>query len=329
MVLIEQEKQQYVDICTFLGGFTDLIQGSGGNFSVKNGNEIMIKSSGKRIIETTITEGYVVCDIVKLRDLYLEHNNNTISTVISGDTNTSPSMEVFFHLIPKKWIIHLHPTFILKKLCTTAWKSYTSNPKYLTIPYIMPGIDLSIAICSQYKNEEIILLQNHGIILCGDSLKEILYLLDNLTEEFASCRINYAKMFEFLCSIRSTGKPCYLKPCTHIKYYNHRYFFQLTPDISLFLKTYPMSQETHDQDIYNLWVKYTEATHTMPSVIVTPGMVYVLGISYKHCICIEEIFESYISICDSIHTNDINILNTNNTESLNSSTQELYRINSL
>ena len=112
------DHQAYVRLCNLFGSSTDLVQGSGGNFSVKTTTHIQIKSSGTLLADTTTTSGFVICSLAKLHELLENDSIQTRDAVVGGDAQKAPSMEDFFHLIPKKWVIHIHPTFLLGKLCT-------------------------------------------------------------------------------------------------------------------------------------------------------------------------------------------------------------------
>jgi rhamnose utilization protein RhaD (predicted bifunctional aldolase and dehydrogenase) len=317
------EKIEYVDICTFLGSYPNLIQGTGGNFSVKYDNELLIKSSGKRIVETTLTSGYVICDLTKLNTLLDSNNDNSIDAVIGGDNNTSPSMEVFFHMIPKKWIIHMHPTFMLKRLCRPDWNKYSYGMSTLSIPYVTPGMELSTTILSRYNGEQLILLQNHGIILCVDTVFSIFQALDVLYTSIEGVSLNFGKVFEFSHAIRGVSERSFFLKPYDIHNVTLSEFLPLTPDIALFLKKKPLVADT--SELLNQFQTYREIYNEYPSVIVTPMQVYICGISYRQCLCIEEILKSYIDIISV--GGEFRNLDQTNVVGLSSSKKEIVRLN--
>jgi len=317
----------YVKLCTHLGGFSELIQGSGGNISVKSDTHIIIKSSGRILAETTPTFGYVICSIEKLQEKLAAKDESTLDCVISGDINISPSMEVFFHLLPFKYVVHLHPTFLLKHLCSSNWTSL-SIPEfsYLHIPYKTPGIDLCSTILESHYDQKVIFLQNHGVIICSNTFDEIYTILDTLYNnhnEFTKTR----KILDVSQEI--TNSSFYIKKCNSISNFYDRYFLPITPDIKLFLKEFVLSQENTCEDIIVLLRNYYKKYEEFPAVVKILDSTFTLGKSYKQCKCIEEILESYISITSEIPQNQITSIDKSLINSLINSDKEKHRLNIL
>ena len=104
--------------------------------------------------------------------------------IFSNDSlnNLRPSIETSFHLlIDSKMVIHLHETFSLSILVLKEYKLILESilPKsfsYAFINYVKPGNDLAKAINKELneKNKcDMLFLQNHGIIVCGERIEEI------------------------------------------------------------------------------------------------------------------------------------------------------------
>jgi ribulose-5-phosphate 4-epimerase/fuculose-1-phosphate aldolase len=330
MALSEQDRIHYVDICVFLGSFKELIQGSGGNISVKSDTQLMIKSSGRVLAETTQTSGYVICDRHLLQMAQQENQDQVKHTVLSkegGDKDGTPSMEVFFHLLPSKWVVHLHPVHLLKHLCQVNWKTPfdSLSNSILYVPYKTPGLELSNYILNNYSGQNTLLLQNHGVILCGDTIDNILALLDTF---YTNTHDSFRDLFRFQQHVRrTTGQPLLLKPCNHIRSLYERFFMPITPDITLFLKKYPLAQETKDSTLEQMFDDYVKLLQTQPSVIRTLHSVYVLGKSYRQCLNTEEVLESYISIIQKSNPNTIHFFESDSIMTLQSSEKEVHRMN--
>jgi ribulose-5-phosphate 4-epimerase/fuculose-1-phosphate aldolase len=328
-ILTEQDRREYVDLCVFLGSFKELIQGSGGNISVKSESELMIKSSGRVLAQTTATTGYVVCDKAALHICKEANQENVKHTVLEdsgGDKESSPSMEVFFHLLPSKWVVHLHPVQLLAHLCQTDWRTPFEglDPPALFVPYKTPGLEVSTVILNLYAGQRILLLQNHGIILCGDTIQEILTLLDVF---YAKTHDSFLDLFRFQAYMRGiTGQQLILKPCEHIRSMYERFFMPMTPDISLFLKQYPLAQETNEP-LEGLFDKYIKLHSTPPSVIRTMHAIYVVGKSYAQCVNIEEILESYLTILQKSNPNTVHFFTGTALTKLQTSEKEMVRMN--
>jgi ribulose-5-phosphate 4-epimerase/fuculose-1-phosphate aldolase len=329
------EIKEYINICVHLGSYHELIQGGGGNFSLKQGEEMIIKSSGRVLPETTQGMGYVICSLPKL----LEYSKNSISididsTVLRGEANGIPSMEVFFHLLPYKWVIHVHPTFFLRYLCQPSWKSLKSTYKCSYIDYRTPGKELGLYILEHYDNEQVIFLQNHGIIVCGNTIEEIYNILDSLYSENSNLSLSTLNSNEFIETYRfkehverSTGNTIVLKPCKHIKNINHRLFFPITPDIALFLKLVPLVQEDYTTSWKDLFDTYYRQFNILPSILQLGKITYICGKSYHQCNSIEEILESYLDIISNTNISTLTYFDQPHLQTISASTSEIHRLN--
>lgn len=329
------EIKEYIDICIHLGSYHELIQGGGGNFSLKDGDEIIIKSSGRVLAETKHDTGYVICSISKL--LEYSKNSGTMdirSTVLRGESNGIPSMEVFFHLLPYKWIIHVHPTFFLRYLCQPSWKSLKSLYKCSYIPYKTPGKDLGLYILEHYENEQVLFLQNHGIIICGNTIEEVYTILDSLYTENSTLSPHTLNSNEFMETYRfkryietTTGNTILLKPCRHIKHINDRLFFPITPDIALFLKLVPLVQEDSRTTWVELFDTHYTKFNTLPSILQLGNTTYICGKSYHQCNNIEEILESYLEIISNTNLSTLKFFDEQHLQKISVSTSEIHRLN--
>lgn len=327
---------EYINLAKLLGSYSELVQGSGGNISVKNDTHMCIKSSGRLLAETDINYGYSICSIDSLKEKFKNKNENTKDCVEGGEKDSTPSMEVFFHLLPHKWIVHIHPTFLLKFLCSSKWKDIHSKYSSLYIPYKTPGIELSTYIHSIYNSETVIFLQNHGVIFCADSPRDICNMIDTIYDE----NVNYidktynhlylTEIYDLLREIKNktTIMPVLKNTYKTVKLYD-RLFFSFTPDIVLFLKSYPLIKEDTSEDIITLFNNFFSLHNYIPSVLKIHDRTFVIGKSYKNCVAIEEILYSYLEIASSIRAKDINTLYDDNVFALKKSEKEIHRMNIL
>lgn len=167
----------------------DCYQASGGNVSCKIGDLILIKKSGFRINEITESEGYITLPLSEIKtridnlfkldfsdkdleDKYLE--------IISKyrTSHSQPSMELAFHLSKHKFVMHSHPTIVNALTCSIEGQEILRREfkgEALFIPYTKPGIHIAKSIWHEEKekNESIIFLFNHGLIISGESIQEI------------------------------------------------------------------------------------------------------------------------------------------------------------
>lgn len=134
-----------------------------------------------------------------------------------------PSVEVTFHAMllvecDVAYIGHTHPIAVNRLLCSTRAEQFAKNrmfpdevvlcgPESVFVPYVDPGLPLSLAIRDQVRayiqrnNEppKVILLANHGLIVLGQTPTEIV----NIT---AMC-VKAAHIFAGACAV---GEPVFM-----------------------------------------------------------------------------------------------------------------------
>jgi rhamnose utilization protein RhaD (predicted bifunctional aldolase and dehydrogenase) len=329
-----EDIQSYIRLCRFLGGYKDLVQGSGGNISVKSEDHLCIKSSGRLLAETSNDYGYVVCDRTALETLYTNRSEDTRQTVLRGEPNGSPSMEVFFHLLPSKWVVHLHPTWLLKYLCQESWSSLSVRDETYSAAYVSyttPGLLLADAVRSLPNGYSVYYLQNHGVILCAETIPEILRILDLVYQDVvpsSKTTTEFSTMYSFLETTSALfQQELVLRHTTLVRILHDRLFLPITPDISLFLKQMPLAQETTCESLENHLKIYKDTFNTYPAVVKRLDRVYVLGKSVTHCICIEELLAQYLEITISVDPSQLVMFSSEDLFALKTSEKEVQRLN--
>ena len=296
--------EEYVDLCRRIGPWTDWIQGSGGNFSIKHGDELLVKRSGARIVETTLRAGWVVCSVAKLLACITELNESAESTQLMGDGK--PSIEAFFHALPARIIVHCHPTPLLARLCSS---TPIVNDGCQWIPYRKPGVQLAKQILDIHTAEKhsIYFLQNHGVIILGNTLEEILERMqwisttffsatDTLTDISLASRIHthLKTVFEAPKIIKTWKSPVH---------WIDRFFLPYTPDGIVFLQQSALVVEDDGTTICAQLDRYIERFGEPPTVIFSKGTLYIVAGTHAQAFDILEIFLGYLAIptgCESL-----------------------------
>lgn len=175
-------------------GISKYCVGMEGNISGKiDKNSFLIKASGYSLSNLK-TNGLVEFDF----------NGNQLN-----NSNKKGSMELSFHTFLLgfdniNYISHTHPTDTLKILCTNQSGLFAKNRlfpdqvvfngiKSCLVPYAKPGEDLTELIKFHVKKfileefyfPKLILLENHGVITCGNSITECIISTD-ICEKAAS-----------------------------------------------------------------------------------------------------------------------------------------------
>lgn len=159
-----EDMNSFIDVSEMFGRDIEYVQNGGGNISVKISDEVMlIKSSGVEMKDIRSQNGYSIT----------KYNN--VDNIISVN-NKRPSMEVKMHTFLKKYVIHLHPIYVLSILCMKNSKEiikslFENVIRYKHIDFCIPGEPLAQQISQNY-NEDIFFLDNHGIIVSDNDLQK-------------------------------------------------------------------------------------------------------------------------------------------------------------
>ena len=163
----------------------DLIQSAGGNVSYKFKDKLIITSSGTQMQDVLMLDGFTICD----RD-----GNSLI------EEQKRPSMEVGFHSkIESKFVFHTHPIYLNSVLCSQESKEIINeilkDYDYDYIQYVTPGKELSVSF-KKRADIKIILLENHGLICCGDSACDVFNLSMKINHLCKEWLIRKSKTFK-------------------------------------------------------------------------------------------------------------------------------------
>lgn len=190
----------------------DLIQGPGGNTSVKDDNgNMIIKASGFRFEEITEESGYSIVNSQKISDYFfnvqvtekakeeklsLEIIQTNILKNSSGEMYPKPSMETGFHAVLDKYVVHTHSVWSNLINCITAPFDLLTSLQNKTglnfayIPFVSPGFGLSYLITQKLKKADesgttrpqVFFLENHGIVAHSNDLTEAQTMLKQVDE---------------------------------------------------------------------------------------------------------------------------------------------------
>lgn len=204
-----EELNSIIEISRKFGEDRDMVQGGGGNTSVKIGNgKMYVKASGTTLRMADV-DTFIVVDVDEVlgilgdkdmseltpgeRDLIV---SNRLQGLVKDGSNKRPSIETFLHALLGKYVVHVHPVYVNALTCfegghALAEKIFKDKIKYLWIGYDSPGYPLGILLKDGLKKyvacngtvPEVIFLQNHGIIISSDNEQDIYLLNDKVMEE--------------------------------------------------------------------------------------------------------------------------------------------------
>ena len=200
-----------IEISQYAGNRVDYTQGGGGNTSVKGeGGVMLIKASGFRLTDIAETTGFVAVDGQKIRDYYssvdlsvqkdYEKESAEVSkgsiVALEGIQTLRPSVEVGFHAILKKYVIHTHSVYANLLTCAIKGEEIAKEVfkdadfGYVFLPYIDPGFTLTLKMSDAIeefkkangKAPEVIFMKNHGLVVNADSVMRVKALHTDVNE---------------------------------------------------------------------------------------------------------------------------------------------------
>jgi rhamnose utilization protein RhaD (predicted bifunctional aldolase and dehydrogenase) len=181
------------DHSVLVGSNPDLVQASGGNTSWKSGTSIWVKGSGKRLKDAWVEDVFSNFSFEGLSEdeIISSHDFSALAS-----NSISPSIEANFHiLINNEFVTHLHSlASISLSVASEAIRSKVQDLGISFVPYCRPGVDLAHSIRdTPYFQENILLLQNHGVIFSDSSCLQIEKKIENFE---SSIKVLFADMSE-------------------------------------------------------------------------------------------------------------------------------------
>jgi len=162
--------QQLKEVSARIGRNMSLVQGAGGNTSVKEGDVLWVKASGAWLSEADTREIFVPVDLPgALRAL-----GQGIEKMPVADpaARLRPSIETSLHaLLPHRVVLHVHA------VNTIAWASCIGVEQEIArrleglawarVPYRRPGLPLSqvVAETLAQRKPDVLILGNHGLLI--------------------------------------------------------------------------------------------------------------------------------------------------------------------
>lgn len=186
----------------------DLVQAGGGNTSIKNEDGTMIiKASGCRLSEVSEKSGFVRLDNQKVLRMLEAMTGKSFESAAEKDAWSSrevasfclsegrPSMETTLHAVTGKITLHTHPVTVNEWAARPDWETLFSDlfPEAVLVSYKTPGVALTEGILDAAAKADVdlksglqtIILQNHGLIVTGDTVEEVLAHTDNVVDLIA------------------------------------------------------------------------------------------------------------------------------------------------
>ncbi len=176
-----------------IGRRLDLVQGAGGNTSIKTGASMRIKASGAWLADAGDKPIFVDVDLSKMRAaLDGDFDDASLKAALASDEALRPSIETPLHaLSPFAVVAHVHSAnaiaWSVRKDARQRLAERLAGIEWAFVPYQRPGAPLAKAVREQFESSRpsVLLLGNHGLVVAAETVGELRALLDEVEERLA------------------------------------------------------------------------------------------------------------------------------------------------
>ncbi len=169
------------------------VQGPGGNTSIKDGDVLWIKASGTELAHAATRTIFVAVDLAAARAEAAGRagDGSCKATVLDPAQTLRPSIETTFHAA-LDWpvVAHTHSIAALTHAIAPEGRDAAagklSGLAAVIVPYAKPGLPLTREIMARVQPDtRVILLANHGLIVCGATVEDTAALMDDVEARLA------------------------------------------------------------------------------------------------------------------------------------------------
>ena len=168
---------ELVSVSARIGSDVRLVQGGGGNTSLKRGDDFWVKASGTWLAEAESRDIFVRLPLQYVRTLMAGPQAESALAALASNGGLRPSIETSLHaLLPHAAVLHVH------SVNTIAWAARDDGQNALDralqglawawVPYRRPGLPLTEAIADALARAptppDILILGNHGLVVGGE-----------------------------------------------------------------------------------------------------------------------------------------------------------------
>jgi rhamnose utilization protein RhaD (predicted bifunctional aldolase and dehydrogenase) len=301
LTLTNKALADLIKISNITGKDSTLIQGGGGNTSIKtpDGKYMYLKASGTDLKDMDKHAGWCklrlapVLAIIKdksITKLGVQARETKVvkrlllACVDKAAPGARPSIEAHLHAMLGKCVIHLHPVTVLSFACAKngktelekLFKNFESqisdfgfSSPLLWIPYAHPGFALAKKIAklnADYQNRfgrkpTVLFLQKHGLLISADSPNAALRLLRSVINRCAG-KLKYPKA--------DKAKPLNQKIIAYAKLCIRRAFYEATG-------RYAVISYFYDNEIAAFWRQKNAQKLLSPPALTPDELLYANG----------------------------------------------------
>ena len=173
--------KEFLDLSARAGANIALVQGPGGNTSIKEDGVLWVKASGTQLADALSKDIFVplrlhpLLDALQARDPRCE----TSTAFVLDDFNPQrlrPSIETTLHaLIPQRVVVHVHCVETISWACLKDAEAQL-GPRlegldWAFVPYQRPGLPLTLGLAERMPPvPSVVVLGNHGLVVAAETV---------------------------------------------------------------------------------------------------------------------------------------------------------------
>ncbi len=183
----DAEWQQLCSIAAAVGRDTGLVQGAGGNVSLKSDATLRVKASGKWLADAELDDIFVPLSLECARS-QVASDSEDFSSCLLDNATLKPSIETGMHaVLPHRVVLHVHSVNVLSYAVLECGKEQLRQRlggiPWRWIPYCRPGAPLTCAVRAAVEvasgtSPLALVLGNHGLVVAADSIDGVMSLLN-------------------------------------------------------------------------------------------------------------------------------------------------------
>ncbi len=315
-------------LCHLYADRLDQIQSGGGNASVKSIDDdlLYIKASGYLMSDVSTETGFSVLKLSEINALLMNVKNGTINLndealqnsrlSLANQTKLRPSIETYLHaMLSNRLVLHVHSFAAMlyasskdfNKRLVQGELTATFSDAVLLVPYRKPGISLALAMLEQLEiyrtrfncEPKWIVLQNHGLIIMGDSVEMIEQRnleFENLLLKAHATLANIIKPYQLVTDIKKTLDQIDTLKANFVRYSGiqlpstMKHIVFSFPDAVVFCGPEILYVDDENQ-INEMLCTFFRENGEAPKVLILSNEIYVIGTDLRKLYELEDVLK--------------------------------------
>jgi ribulose-5-phosphate 4-epimerase/fuculose-1-phosphate aldolase len=188
--------EDLIGLSVRLGSDLRLVQGAGGNFSIKDSGVLWIKASGTRLSQARDRQIFVPMDEASTREaVQVTEDLGPFVLPSARDGGLRPSIETALHvLLPHRVVLHVHGVGSIAAGLTDdvddAVRRLPDGVDAVVVPYAKPGVELARAVLARTPagltgdRPLVLVLRNHGFVVGAADTPTAAAVLESVEDLF-------------------------------------------------------------------------------------------------------------------------------------------------